>query len=269
MWIPRLVFLATAVLALVSCGGSQIDGTDATLSQNGGVPGFEIVAMHPHDPDSFTQGLEFFGDQLIESTGLRGESTIRLVDPETGMVSSSLEVDDQFFAEGATVVGDRIFQLTWTSEIGFIYTIEDGQIQPSTEQFEYSGQGWGICELENGELLRSDGTSTLTFHDPATFDVLRTVDVTLGSESLERINELECDGNTALANIWLEIELVRIDLETGEVISVLDLSSLVPESVEGDREAVLNGIALNPDTGNLWVTGKRWPALFELDISNF
>ena len=259
------------MLAVVAsgCAGSQIGQEDAGFSSSGAEPSFEVVATHPHDTGAFTQGLEFFEGQLIESTGLRGESTIRIVDPETGVVDNSLSLADDFFAEGTTVVGDRIYQLTWTSEVGFVYTIEDGEIQESTEQFTYSGQGWGICELDNGELLRSDGSSTLTFHDPDAFEALRTIEVTLQGEPLQRINELECDGDTAIANVWNETVIVRISLDSSEVTSVLDLASLVPESVSGDRDAVLNGIAIDPETGRLWVTGKRWPALFELNISDF
>jgi len=227
----------------------------------------EVVAAHPHDTAMFTQGLEFVDGLLVESGGGRGRSSLRIYDPADGTVLRSVDVDDTLFAEGVTVVGDRIWQLTWQSGKALVYDVET--LEPVTE-VGFGGEGWGLCLLDD-RLVMSNGSDRLTFRRPSDFEAIGSVTVTLdGSGPISQLNELECatddQRETVWANVWRSTTIYGIDPGSGRVTAVVDASSLVPPGYESDRERVLNGIAIHPDTGRLWLTGKEWPVLYEVEL---
>ncbi len=229
---------------------------------------YEVVNTFPHDPDAFTQGLEVVDERLLESVGLRERSDRREVDLESGAIIIRQPLDVDLFAEGITEREGLLYQLTFTS--GIVIVSHADTLVDTGERFSYEGQGWGLCAadaLEGEPFVMSNGSAELTIRHPETFAVLRTVTVMDGSgRSVELLNELECVGNMVLANIWKSDLVVSIDLASGAVIGVLDLSALGPENVDPDRD-VLNGIAYRPTTGTYLVTGKLWPALYELELS--
>jgi len=222
---------------------------------------YEIVNVYPHDPNAFTQGLVMDDGVLYEGTGIRGESSLREVNLETGEVLRQINLDDRLFGEGITVFGDEIFQLTWQANMGFVYT-KDDFVQQDT--FTYPTEGWGITTV--GDLLiMSDGTDTLYWRDPETFALVDTVAVRDRGTPVVRLNELEYIEGEVWANVWLTDDVVRIDPATGEVVGRIDFSGLLT-FVERIRADVLNGIAYDEDTGRIFVTGKDWPKLFEVRI---
>ena len=222
----------------------------------------EVVARYPHDPNAFTQGLLFHDDSLYESTGSpdRIVSSLRRVDIETGRVEQRHDIDSRYFAEGLALVGDRLFQLTWQQNVAFVYDLDFRQIATH----EYAGEGWGLTY--DGELLiMSDGTSTLRFIDPADFSVRRTVTVTDEGLPRDRLNELEYIDGEVWANIWYADMVARIDPDDGRIVGWVDLSALYPAD-RRDADAVVNGIAWDPESDRIFVTGKLWPAIFEIRI---
>lgn len=223
-----------------------------------------VVDRRPHDPTAFTQGLEQLTDgRLLESTGIRGESTIRLVDPATGDVLVSAALDDADFGEGTTVVDDTVVQLTWRAERALRWRLPDLEPLPA---WEYVGEGWGICRLDD-RLATSDGTSTLSFRDPGDFSLLEQVTVTFDGNEVTRLNELECVDGHVVANIWQSPTIVVIRPDGAGVASI-DGSVLVDEIAtdEPGRE-VLNGIAVRDET-TFWMTGKLWPTLFAVTVES-
>jgi len=220
-----------------------------------------VVATFPHDTDAFTQGLLLHQGSFYESTGLYGESTLRLVDPESGTVQQSIDLSSEFFGEGLARVGDTLWQLTWQEETAFRYDIGDfSQIQ----QASYVTEGWGLC-FDGEQLVMSDGSGTLFFRDPESFDLLDQIDVDLDGSPVTRLNELECVGELVYANVWLTDDILRIDPSTGEVLTVIDASGLLTPA-EAASADVLNGIAYDPRTDRFFVTGKLWPWVFEVEF---
>ncbi len=232
----------------------------------GGVPQveYEILGTFPHDTAAYTQGLLLLDGNLIESTGRYGESSLRRVDVATGEVLARVAVDSALFGEGVARVGNELIQLTWKAGRALVYDAETFGV---LREYAYDGEGWGLC-FDGESLYMSDGSDTLEVRDPDTFEVTRTVAVTSGGRPLRRLNELECVNGSIYANVYQTDRIVRIDKATGEVVAEIDLSSL-PLSVRrpGSVDAVLNGIAFVPETGVLLVTGKLWPALLALRLS--
>jgi glutamine cyclotransferase len=222
----------------------------------------EVVTSFPHDTAAFTQGLEFHDGALYESTGLEGRSSLRHVELESGRVLQEHHLAPQYFAEGLTIVGDRIFQLTWKNGRGFIYDL--ATLAP-VDSFSYAGEGWGLAH-DGRHLIMSDGTATLRFLDPKTYQEVRRVEVKEGDAPLYSINELEYVNGELLANIWQTDWIARIDPETGRLKGWIDLRGLLPATMRTGREDVLNGIAYDSTTQRLFVTGKLWPRLFEVRI---
>lgn len=245
---------------------STTTSTTTTIAPAGPtVASFEIVETIPHDTGAFTQGLEIADGRLFESTGLVGESSIRELDLNSGEVLRNTAVP-QVFGEGLTIVGDTAIQITWQDGIAFRYDLDTFDV---VESYTYEGQGWGLCLASegSGNLVMSDGSSTLEFRDPDSFESLGSVEVLLDGTPIVNLNELECVGNTVWANIWLSGLVVEIDPATGDVLTVLDIESLRPESTESDNGAVWNGLAWDPSDGTLLVTGKRWPTIYRLALS--
>lgn len=222
----------------------------------------EVVDRLEHDATAFTQGLAHADGRHYESTGLYGESDIRLVQPETGEVMLEAAMDEQFFGEGLAMHDGRLFQLTWQEQQLFV---RDRCTLEELNRMDYAGEGWGLAA--DGEVLwRSDGSFLLHRHDPGTFEATGTVEVTDRGVRLARLNELELVDGQIMANVFGEPWIAVIDPETGEVTAWVDGSPLVAEVDTTDSEDVLNGIAVDPETGRLWLTGKRWPTLFEVRI---
>lgn len=228
----------------------------------------EVVAERSHDRTAFTQGLVFLGGRLFESTGLRGASSLRELDPTTGSVLRQAPVPGDAFAEGLTVTADgRLVQLTWTEGVAFVR--DPGTLEVVGE-FRYPGEGWGLTTLDDGRLVQSDGSDTLVVRDPATFEPLEQLTVRRSGGSTDQLNELEWDGRHLWANRWRADEIVRIDLRCGTVDAVVDTSALaarvaampVPEGLAPPE--VVNGVASIPGTDRFLVTGKRWPTMFEV-----
>jgi glutamine cyclotransferase len=222
---------------------------------------YEIINEYPHDPNAFTQGLIIDEGVLYESTGLYGASTLRHVDLETGAVLQTHELSTSFFGEGITVFGDRIIQLTWLSQKGFVY---DKQSFNLIEEFNYSTQGWGITTAGT-QLIMSDGTENLYFLDPETFEVIGQVAVRNGTAPLKMLNELEYINGEVYANIWQTNKIAIINIDTGQVTGCIDLTGIyTPET--SNPESVLNGIAYDTESGRIFVTGKRWSQLFQIKL---
>ena len=218
----------------------------------------EVVAQYPHATDAFTQGLLFADGTLYESTGHYGQSRLRQVNLESGEVLQEVPLNRRYFAEGIAAVGDEIYLLTWKEGTAFVF---DKATLAEKRRIDYQGEGWGLT-YDGRHLIQSDGTATLQFRDPASFDVVRTLNVTAGGQPLHYLNELEYIDGQIYANVWYADHIARIDPQTGEVTSWLDLSALKPPTA--DREAVLNGIAYDQASGRIFATGKLWPHLYEI-----
>jgi glutaminyl-peptide cyclotransferase len=225
--------------------------------------GIEVLRILPHDTTAYTQGLLLHAGRLYESTGQYGESTLREVDPETGRVLRSVDLPDDYFGEGLARVGDRLIQITWREGVAFVYDIETLDVERT---FEYEGEGWGLC-FDGESLYMTTGGSILYRRDPESFEVLDTRQILLGGRALSQVNELECVGDDIYGNVYQTDRIVRIDKGTGRVVEELDASAVVPP---GGRpraaDGVLNGIAYDPDRDVFFMTGKRWPSMFEVRI---
>lgn len=240
-------------------------GKSGEPSLRGGPPpvlGHRVVREFPHDPDAFTQGLVFHEGFLYESTGLHGESSLRRVDLNTGRVLQERRLLPVLFGEGAAVVGERIVQLTWRAGIGFVYDRASFRL---LREFRYSGEGWGLT-FDGDELVMSDGSDTLRFLDPETLRETRRLPVRANGVPVFNLNELEWIAGEIWANLWTEDRIARIHPGTGEVLAFLDLSGLLAEELRHPEADVLNGIAWDPATGRIFVTGKKWPRLFEIEV---
>ena len=225
--------------------------------------GYRVVAEYPHDADAFTQGLVYREGVLYEGTGLNGESTLRRVALETGAVEQSVALDAEHFGEGIAIAGDRVYQLTWQTGTCFVY---DRETFALVDTFTYPTEGWGLA-TDGARLVMSDGTDQLYFRDPETFAEVGRVAVRDGGEPVRNLNELEVDGGEVWANVWQTDRIARIDPATGSVVGWIDLAGLLSaEDRQGREVDVLNGIAHDPETGRIFVTGKLWPTLFEIEL---
>jgi glutamine cyclotransferase len=232
---------------------------------------YRVVNVYPHDPNAFTQGLIVRNGEFLEGTGREGQSTLRRVEIATGSVLQSQPLGDEFFGEGITEFGGKIYQLTWRNGVGFVY---DADTLAPLGQFPYNTEGWGITD-DGTQLIVSDGTSLLQFWDPSTLQPTGGVYVTLFGLPVPQINELEYIDGAVYANVWQTNLLLRIDPAGGQVTGVVDLGGLLdfapppppsPADQPVSQPDVLNGIAYDEATGRLFVTGKLWPAVFEIEL---
>lgn len=249
------ILVAMAALAAISCGPA---------SQAGGIPeyGYEVVHVYPHDPQAFTEGLFFLNGFLYESTGLNGQSSIRRVRLETGEVLQKRDLAEQYFGEGIVNWKDRLLELTWRSEVGFIYDLDT--FNPRGD-FRYPGEGWALTQ--NGKsIIVSDGTPQLRLWDPATLRETGRITVTDSGHPVENLNELEWVKGEIYANIWMTERVARIDPASGKVIGWIDLAGLLTPEDRARQVDVLNGIAYDAKGDRLFVTGKQWPKLFEIRL---
>jgi glutaminyl-peptide cyclotransferase len=257
----RAVQLVTLGALVASGCGCDDDDRSAPAPPPLPVYGYSVVNVYPHDTTAFTQGLVHDAGRIFESTGLYGSSTLREVELETGSVVRSHELSSQYYGEGIAVIDTQIVQLTWQNNIGFVYG-KESFTQVST--FSYASEGWGIS-YDGQRLVMSDGTPTLRFLDPATFAEIGRVSVRADSLLVAGLNELEFVEGEIYANVWHTDRIAIITPETGRVRAWIDLAELLP--VE-DRPAadVLNGIAYDDAGDRLFVTGKFWPSLFEIEL---
>jgi glutamine cyclotransferase len=223
---------------------------------------YRIVHTYPHDPHAFTQGLVYVDGSLYESTGLEGQSSLRMVDLDTGRILQSQPVDSKYFAEGLTAWGSTLVQLTWESHVAFVYDRFSFRV---LRTFSYSGEGWGLTQ-DGKSLILSDGSDTLRFFDPATFREVRRIAVKDHGKPILEINELEFIHGKIYANIWHSDRIAQIDSASGKVLGWIDLKGLLPAGEHTNPEAVLNGIAYDSAHDRLFVTGKLWPKLFEIQV---
>jgi glutaminyl-peptide cyclotransferase len=218
--------------------------------------------VYPHDPRAFTQGLVYQDGFLYEGTGLNGESTIRKVRLENGEVLQVKKIEPRHFGEGIAIVGQSLIQLTWQSQVGFVYDLATFE---RTKTFTYKGEGWGLV-YDGKRLIMSDGTPTLRFLDPKTLEETGRMVVKDGGVPVEDLNELEVVKGEILANIWNVDRIARIDPATGEVTGWIDMRGLLNPRDAAQGADVLNGIAYDAAKDRLFVTGKKWPKLFEIKI---
>jgi glutamine cyclotransferase len=223
--------------------------------------GFKVVAAYPHDPNAFTQGLVVEKGRLYEGTGQNGASSIRRVDLTTGRVQKMHAISEQYFGEGITIFDGKLYQLTWKNGLAFVYDADTFNVQ---QTLRYRTEGWGLTH-DGRQLILSDGSATLRFLDPATFETVREITVRDGDVTVNRLNELEYVDGEIWSNVWYDDRIVRISPDDGTVRGWIDLASLYPRSARGN-EAVLNGIAYDRDAKRLFVTGKNWPQLYEIEI---
>jgi glutamine cyclotransferase len=250
------VACALAAVAVGAVAWAQLHGRSVPA-----VAGFKVVAVYPHDPNAFTQGLAVAGGQLYEGTGLYGQSTIRKVDLATGRVEKQRPINAQYFGEGIAILGDRLYELTWQNGLGIVYDLATFTQQRT---FQYTGEGWGLTQ-DGKQLILSDGSSKLRFIDPQTFAVAREIDVRDHGQPVTKLNELEYIDGEIWSNVWYDDRIARISPASGEVLGWVDLAALYPKSARGS-EAVLNGIAYDAAAKRLFVTGKNWPQLYEIQI---
>jgi glutaminyl-peptide cyclotransferase len=256
-------WMTGAVACALAAGGCSPGDASEELppaAPSAPVEAVREVRSHPHDPRAFTQGLLWHDGLLYESTGRYGESTIRAVDLETGEVRRRVDLPPQYFGEGIALLHGHLYQLTWREGVAFLW---DPATLREAGRVQYSGEAWGLT-TDGESLIVSDGSSYLTWVDPGTFAVRRTVRVTDGGRPVDQLNELEWVRGEVWANVWHSNHIMRIDPATGALVGRLDLSALVPPIA--DNEAVLNGIAYDEAGDRLFVTGKLWPRLFEISV---
>jgi len=220
-----------------------------------------VLAEYPHDSDAFTQGLVHYKGSFYESTGLRGRSSLRRVEPATGSVVLDVELAGTEFGEGLARVGDRLIQLTWQEHVAHVYDLETFQL---ASDHAYEGEGWGLC-FDGHKLVMTDGSDQLFFRDPESFELLGSQPVTDAGVSVTQLNELECAYGLVLANVWMTDSIVVIDPKTGHVLQRVDARGLLTDTERASAD-VLNGIALDDTTGHFYLTGKLWPTLFEVEL---
>lgn len=221
----------------------------------------EVLQTVPHDTSAFTQGLELADGLLYEGTGIEGQSALRVLDPATGAERQRADLPDDLFGEGITVVGPAIWQLTWQDQVAIQ---RDRATLAERRRVDYPGEGWGLChDATAGRLVMSDGSDTLTFRDPASFERTGAVPVTSGGSPVRQLNELECAQGAVFANVWQTDTIVRIDPASGRVTGEVDLAGLLPADERAGAD-VLNGIAAIPGTDEFLVTGKYWPKMYRV-----
>lgn len=248
-------------MSFLTCGGTApVNGT-AQRAAAAPTYSYRVVRSFPHDPAAYTQGLVYRNDVLYESTGLNGQSSLREVRLETGEVLRIRRLDQKYFGEGIAIVGPLVYQLTWQTEVGFVYDV--ATFEPK-RTFAYPGEGWGLT-YDGSRLIMSDGSPVLRFLDPSTLREIGRMTVRDAGVPVEELNELEVVKGEILANVYQTHRIARISPKTGNVTAWIDLSGLLsPRDAAGAE--VLNGIAYDAGKDRLFVTGKLWPKLFEIQL---
>ncbi|HPX65393.1 MAG TPA: glutaminyl-peptide cyclotransferase [Anaerolineaceae bacterium] len=257
-----IAFLAFALPRLLDMVKTKTAVEPDILSGLGGKASYEIVNIYPHDPNCYTQGLVYENGLLYESCGLYGKSRLRVAKLEDGETLREIEIEDKYFAEGLALLDNQLTMLTWQEGTAFIFQ-KDNYTQTGT--FNYSTEGWGLT-TDGNALILSDGSNTLYWMDPKSGLVVNEVHVTLDGNPMSMLNELEFVNGEILANVYLTDTILRIDPISGEVLTQIDLSGLMPDANKAKLGEVLNGIAWDNKTGRLFVTGKNWDVLYEIQL---
>ena len=263
----KIVYLIFIICLLIcvgtnSCGNVSKDTNAKVFSDVIPTYTYKIVNSWPHDKTAFTQGLVFKDGILYESTGEHGLSSLRVVDLDTGNIKTKVDVANQYFAEGIAIFNGRIFQLTWLSQKGFIY---DQNSLALLGEFNYEREGWGLTD-DGRFLIMSDGTNSLYFLDPESFQTQKIIKVYDNGSPLLNLNELEYIKGEIYANIWHSDKIVRVDPGSGKILGWVDLTGLLSKEERQNGAAGLNGIAYDQTEDRLFVTGKLWPRLFEIKL---
>lgn len=227
-----------------------------------GADSYRVIRVYPHDPNAFLQGFCFSHGHLYESDGLYGKSTLREDDLATGHPLKLIHIPDQYFAEGLAPWGNELIQLTWKAHTGFVY---DRKTFRLLRTFHYDYEGWGLTQ-DGHSLIESDGTNKLRYLNPNTFKVERILRVTYHGHPVTQLNELEYIHGKIYSNVWMTNRIAIISPQTGHVLHWIDLAGILPLPEVRDSNAVLNGIAWNPATHQLLVTGKLWPRIFQIEV---
>jgi len=261
-----------ALSALLSLSGSAFsactEDAPAKPANSNGVPNrtptyvADQVKSYNHDTGAFTQGLVWHDNKLFEGTGEIGHSSIREVELVTGRVVRKRDLPSPHFGEGIVILGENLYQITWTTHKAFVY---DWRTFNPKKEFRYDGEGWGLT-TDGKSLIMSDGSSAIFFRDPNTFEVTRTISVLDNDVPVTQLNELEWVKGEIWANVWMSDQIVRIDPADGKVTGWIDLAGILPPMDRTGSEDVLNGIAYDAENDRIFVTGKRWPKLFEITL---
>lgn len=225
--------------------------------------GYKIINIYPHDKEAFTQGLVYDKGVFYESTGQITSSSLREVESETGRVIRQHNLDASLFGEGITLYSDRIYQVTWQNKVGFVY---DKSTFKVINKINYSTEGWGLTTVGN-KIVMSDGTNILCFYDTDMFTVVSRIEVYDNEKKVDQLNELEYINGEIWANIWMTDLIARIDPVSGKVLAYIDLKGILPESERNPEPDVLNGIAYDRDSRRIFITGKKWPKLYEIRLT--
>jgi glutaminyl-peptide cyclotransferase len=225
--------------------------------------GYKVIHSYPHDKDAFTQGLVYDKGVLYEGTGQESGSTLREVELESGKVKRQLNLDASLFGEGIALFHDRIYQVTWQNKVGFVYEKSTFKI---LNKIYYSTQGWGMTTIDD-KIVMSDGTNVLSFYEPEMFTITSRIEVYDNEHKVDSLNELEYINGEIWANIWMNNHIARIDPVSGKVLAYIDLTGILPESERNEETDVLNGIAWDEAGNRIFVTGKRWPKLYEIKLT--
>jgi glutamine cyclotransferase len=256
----RRILFASLILALLAAGYQIMSIAASNRMPEQLVP--RVISVLPHDPSSFTQGLLWHNGSLYESTGHYGQSSLLRIDPQTGVALQRVDNPANVFGEGIALDGNRLFQLTWRENIGYIYDV-DTLAQMGTVTYE--GEGWGLC-FDGKHFYMSNGSDHIFKRDPQRFAVVGSFQVMLDDKPISELNELECVGNSIYANVWKTNTILRIHKGSGRVTGVVDASGLLTsqETNVAGPDGVLNGIAYDPRERVFFITGKLWPKLFEV-----
>lgn len=248
----KLILLASCVL--IAAWGYVVHAATPTYS-------YEIKHIYPHDTEAFTEGLVFKDGYLYESTGLNGKSTISKKELKTGKALMKVDVPADYFGEGIAIFGNELFALTWKNHVGFVYDLKTFKIK---RKFDYPGEGWGMTS-DSVHIYASDGSSIIRVLDPKTMQEVRRISVTFEGKEITRLNELEWVEGEIYSNVWGSNFIVRINPLTGQVTGVINLTGIIDLPLR-HVDDVLNGIAYDSKQKRLYVTGKRWPSLFEIEL---
>ena len=250
-------------LLLASCGGNQVRAKRPAAPAEPKEYTYGVRAVHPHPATSYTQGLQYADGRLWEGTGQHGESVVQTLDLATGRAEVFARLPKEDFGEGIALLDGKVYQLTWQSNKAYVYDARTGE---KIREFRYPGEGWGLT-TDGKKLYMSDGTATIHTVDPATFRREKRVTVTYKGAPVEYLNELEWIGDKIWANVYTTDQIVVIDPATGVVEGVVDLAGLLPETEMTATTDVLNGIAYDAEGDRIFVTGKNWPKLYEIEIT--
>lgn len=225
---------------------------------------YKIINEFPHDKNAFTQGFEYHEGFFYESTGQRGNSTLRKVEIETGKIIKKIDIDKKYFAEGMTIFNDKIYQLTWQGNIGFIYNLETFELEKSFN-YNQSNEGWGLTH-NNEKLIKTDGTERMWFLNTETLKEESFIETYTNKRKAEKLNELEYVKGKIYANIWQQNSILIVNSINGAIEGIVNLSGLQEKAKQSGEENVLNGIAYDEENDRLFVTGKRWNKVFEIEL---